>query len=386
MLQVGILVDRWQPSRGGAERALADLAAFLSERGHRVIAFAERGPLRGEMAPGELELVRPRGFAWSRGARERKLANALVHAAEVRGCDVTIGVRHLPRVDLYWPHGGSHAASVAALRAARAWKPDRVSAIEPIAMHGRHRAFVEFERELLERGGARAVACVSSLVASELVAAFPACTERAFLAPNGVDLARFHPGERDRSGAELRRELGIDARTPVIAFAARNPVLKGLPVLLAALKAIARAPWVLVVAGPRDIEAWKRRARDAGLDDERVRFVRDVDSAAFASASDVCALPTWRDTCGLVALEALACGVPVVTTSRAGVRECIDGDSGTVIEQPGDVAALARALSTWLGRLRDGRVDREHIRSRVIDRGRDAWLTALEARLVELAR
>jgi hypothetical protein len=76
----------------------------------------------------------------------------------------------------------------------------------------------------------------------------------------------------------------------------------------------------------------------------------------------------------------------VVTTSRAGVRECIDGDSGTVIERPGDVATLALALSTWLARLREGRFDREHIRSRVIDRGRDAWLSALEARLVELAR
>jgi UDP-glucose:(heptosyl)LPS alpha-1,3-glucosyltransferase len=386
MLQIGILVDRWQPSRGGAERALADLASFLEAHGHRVQAFAERGPPRDEDAPGQLHLVRPRGIALSRGARERRLAEALVNAADAEGCDVTIGVRHLPRVDLYWPHGGSHAASVAASRAARAWKPGRSVDIEPIAMHGRHRAFVEFETELLERGGARAVACVSALVAEELAIAFPACANRSFLAPNGVDLVRFHPREREQSGAELRRALAIDGAAPVITIAARNPVLKGLPVLLSALKSIEREPWTLVVAGTRDVEAWKRRVREAGIAGDRVRVLRDADAVAFAAASDVCVLPTWRDTCGLVALEALATGVPVITTSRAGVRECIDSSSGTVIENPGDVDALARAIRDWLERARGGKVDRERVRARVLGRGRETWLAALEARLVELAR
>lgn len=386
MLQIGILVDRWQPSRGGAERALADLASDLIARGHRVHAFAERGPLRGEDAPAQLHLVRPRGFTWSRGARERRLSAALMRAAEAEGCDVTIGVRHLPRVDLYWPHGGSHAASVAALREARAWKLGRSLDTEPVALHGRHRAFVEFETELLERGGARSVACVSSLVEAELALAFPACKSRLFLAPNGVDLDRFHPRERERAGAALRRELGIAVSTTVISFAARNPILKGLPVLLAALKSIEREPWTLVVAGPRDVEAWKRRAREAGLAEDRVRVVHDVDGVALAAASDLCVLPTWRDTCGLVALEALATGVPVVTTARAGVRECIGADSGTIVTRPGDVEVLAQAIAMWLSRVRDASIDRDRVRARVLDRGLRAVCNVLEAQLVDLAR
>lgn len=371
-LRVGFLIDRWQPSRGGAERALAQWAGHLEEQGHEVHAFAARGPLREERAPGRLHVVRAGRFALTRGARERMFSEAGRVAARAVGCDVTVGVRHLRSVDLYWPHGGSHARSVAAWREARAWSAGAVPVTcAPVALTGRHRAFVAFERELLDGGEARAVACVSDLVARELREDFPASRERLILAPNGVDLEKFHPRERDES-------------VPLLAFVARQPVLKGLPVLFAALARSRHVPWTLVVAGPRDTRTWERAARAAGLDPHRVRVVRDVDSAALLAAADVCVLPTWRDTSGLVVLEALASGTPVITTARAGACDVIQPHAGTVLAEPGDVEALAAALSTWIARVRDRAVDREAVRACVAHRGLAPWLGRLEALLFEL--
>jgi glycosyltransferase involved in cell wall biosynthesis len=393
-LRVGILIDRWQPSRGGAERALSQLAQHLEQRGHEVHAFSERGPHRDEPAPGRLHLVRAARLALTRGARERALDDAARTAAEEARCNVTIGVRHVRCVDLYWPHGGSHARSVAAWRAARAWREDASPAGADSKDHtgprfvphlyGRHRAFVQFERDLLEGGGARSVACVSDLVARELADDFPGSRERLSVVRNGVDLERYHPRCRLTSGARLCQTLGLDMGIPLIVFVARQPVLKGLPVLLAAL-ARSKEPWNLVVAGVSDPGAWSRRAESAGLDVRRMRIVREVDAAALLSAADLCVLPTWRDTSGLVVLEALACGTPVITTTRAGECGVVSSDVGHVL-QPGDASALAAAISHWLGRVRTEEIDRDAVRARVADRGLAPWLDRIEALLLDLAR
>jgi glycosyltransferase involved in cell wall biosynthesis len=387
-LRVGILIDRWQPSRGGAERALAQLAQHLEQRGHEVHAFSERGPRRDERAPGRVHLVRRRRLFLTRGARERALDDEARAAAEAAHCNVTIGVRHVRCVDLYWPHGGSHARSVAAWRAARAWSDTGAveSGIVPPGappLRGRHRAFVDLERGLLDGGGARTVACVSDLVARELAEDFPKSRERLVTLPNGVDLERFHPRCRATAGARLRSTLGLDERIPLIAFVARQPVLKGLPVLLSALARVRHAPWNLVIAGIGDAGAWSRRAQSAGLDAMRVRIVNEIDSAALLSAADLCVLPTWRDTSALVVLEALGCGTPVITTPCAGEAGTVGEQAGSIV-RAGDADALARSIAHWLERT--PHVERDAVRSCVESRGLTPWLDRLEALLLELAR
>ena len=102
-MRVGFLIDRWRPERGGAEQAMAEFAAHLVRAGHDVRAFALEGG-----GPGIFHRVRA-PFALARGSRERALGEALAAAAEGLGCEATVGARHLPRVDLYWPHAGGHA-------------------------------------------------------------------------------------------------------------------------------------------------------------------------------------------------------------------------------------------------------------------------------------
>ncbi len=366
-LKAGFLIDRWRPGRGGAEKALALLAAHLEERGWEVHAFGARGPARGEDAPGRFHRVRALGV--TRAGYEKALGRALVEAARQEGDLVTVGVRHLPRVDLLWTQNGI-------LRAEFGEGP----------LRGKRRVFLEFERDLLDRGGARRVACVSSLVRDEVLRFYPSCRDRVVLVPNGVDLERFRIETREREGTELRKSLGIPRGHLLLTFPGRDPSRKGLPLLLRALAPLQGLPWVLLVAGPKNPGRWRREALRRGLAPERVRVLSHLEGPALAAGSDLCVLPTKRDPCGLVILEALACGTPVVTTARAGAAEVLrGGEGGTVLEDPEDQGALEAALEGWMNRLLSGPPDREALRGRVRDRGLVPWMEAMENLLVQAA-
>ena len=366
---IAFLVDRWDPARGGAERALAQLARHLELRGHDVHAF---GLAAAADAPGRFHAVDPGGLPL-RAAREARLGPALVAAARRAGCERTVGLRHLPECDLYWPHGGAHLASLEARARARGRPLGRLSA--------RQRVFLGYERALLDEGGARRIACVSELVRGELARLHPACAERLVLVPNAVDLARFAPERREGAGRDLRAALGVAAGEPLLALVARDPRLKGLPVLLEALAGLRERPWRLVVAGPRRPRPWQRAA-DRRLGRGRAAVAAWLPAEALHAAADLVVLPTWRDTSSLVVLEALASGTPVVTTALAGEAALVDEGAGTVLAAP-EAGALREALAGWLDRLARGGPDRAALRARVADRGLGPWLARLEELVLE---
>ena len=363
---IAFLLDRWEPSRGGAERAMSAFAAYLERRGHRVLAVAER---HTPGAPGIPIVVR--SFGLTRSGLERRRARALVQAAREAGAQLTIGCRHLRECDLYWPHGGVHAATLA--------QRDRARGVAPGPLRGRHAQFAEFERELVA-GGAHRIVCVSELVRQEFLEHWPASRERLVVIENGIDLERFSPARRAGAGADLRRRLQAGPRTCVVAFIGRNPELKGLPTLLDALARLA-------ADGERD---WLVAATDgeavtpSAAVRERWRPCGESDVADLLGAADVLAHPTWRDTSGLVLLEALASGIPVVTTRAAGACVHVAPGAGVVLDTPGDVPALAQALRDTFAAVRTDSVDRERIRACAASLSRDNCHVQLEALVREL--
>jgi UDP-glucose:(heptosyl)LPS alpha-1,3-glucosyltransferase len=372
--RIGFLIDRWEAERGGAERALTRFASYLIERGHEVHAFALSASAG---APGRFHRVRG---GWAKGLRrssfERQLARRLVDAAEEAECEVTIGIRHLPRVDVYWPHGGSHLHAWRAHRRARGR--------DPVASPtGRHRVFLDFERKLIAEGGARRVICVSELVREELSELYPAGADRLVVVPNGVDLELFHPRHRAGAGRQLREELGIPDRVPLLLFVARDPRLKGLGPLLEALVGLRDRPWTLLICGPRHPRRWIGRAARAGLDPGRVLVREHLPAPALFAAADLTLHPTWRDTSSLVILESLAAGTPVVTTQLAGAAGQLRprpgaGPVGTVVSDPTDIPRLREAIASWLEKLNGVAIDREAVRDAVAELGVIPWLEKLE--------
>jgi len=371
-MKVGLLIDRWDPQRGGAEACLDLLAKHLVSAGHdvHVIAASAREPL-----PGKFQRVR--GLGLTRGVRERRLGRNMTAAAQGLGCDATVAVRHVEQPTVFWLHGGAHKATLEAR-----WRAAHQGRELPkaLAIRGRHRTFVELEKRALEgekSGGAGQVICPSSLVADELKRCHPNAAAPRTVIENGVDLDRFHPGLRTDARAQLHSRLGLPRDLPVIVTGARNPLLKGVPHLLRALREVP-GPWCFVLAGPKRVRAWARRARREGLRGEDVRVLADLPPELLAAGADLCVQPTWRDPCPLVTLEALAAGTPVVTTALSGLAPCVEAAGGLVIPDPSNEPALAEAIARLLA---EPPVP-DKVRASVAGRGLGPWMEAMETALV----
>jgi D-inositol-3-phosphate glycosyltransferase len=202
--------------------------------------------------------------------------------------------------------------------------------------------------------------------AEQLVGLYGADPRRTVIVPPGVDLAIFTPGDRFAARAAL--DIAPDA--VVLAFAGRIQPLKAPDVLLhAAAELLRRDPGlrarlvVPVVGGPSgsglaEPTALTQLARSLGIDDV-VRFLPPRPASALATvfrAADVVAVPSHNESFGLVALEAQACGTPVVAAAVGGLPVAVaDGRSGLLVSGHG-AAQWADALAAVA--LRPGYRDR----------------------------
>jgi UDP-glucose:(heptosyl)LPS alpha-1,3-glucosyltransferase len=144
-----------------------------------------------------------------------------------------------------------------------------------------------------------------------------------------------------------------------VLFAGSGFERKGLTYLLQAFGSLTDKSSHLWVVGKGHIGFYRRAAERLGVA-HRVKFWGPVtETAPFYQAAAVLALPTLYDPCSNVVLEALACGLPAVTTAANGAAEFITpGENGVILPQPDDIAGLGDALAAFLARGRDPEVHR----------------------------
>lgn len=292
-----------------------------------------------------------------------------VRALQALGIDVTTAAST--------DRGGSPAAAArkyarlaaAARRAARASKPEAVLAHfvfpsgaialsagriarAPVALvaHGgdvdpNKPAWVRRStREVLRR--VDLLLAVSRSIGEEARAA-GADPRRIAVASMGYDSHAFVP----RPKGQARERIGIDGARPVAVMIGNLIPRKGIGVIIdAAAQLRGEMPdlqWVLVGGG--DPAPWRSRAERSGSADV-IRFAGSADPEDvpwWLAAADVAVVPSLREPYGVAAVEALACGVPVVASRTGGLAEIMDGDHGLTIE-PGDAGGLADAVGRVL--------------------------------------
>lgn len=199
------------------------------------------------------------------------------------------------------------------------------------------------ESEARERAEVEVIGCCDAICASnpveadQLVSFYGAASERIELVPPGVDHAFFSPG--DRRGARVA--LGLDDR-PTVLFVGRIQPLKGLAIAVRTLAELRAADARLVVVGgpsgsdgPAELERVLELVGALGLTD-RVCFVDPTPHhllSTYYRAADVVVVPSRSESFGLVALEAAACGIPVVAAAVGGLRTLVeDGETGFLVE------------------------------------------------------
>ncbi len=195
--------------------------------------------------------------------------------------------------------------------------------------------------------------------------------------PCGVDLELFQP----LSKTEVRAGLGLPD-VPTILFVGRLDKLKGIDRLVEAVNLIEIPNCRLIVIGGDEysraaLERLKQLTVKLGIAD-RVDFIGAVPQPElphYYSAADVVAVPSYSETFGMVALEAVACGTPVVSTDVGAARLIIrEGLSGSVVVG-NEPAALAQALARWLT---GSAVDRDALHESVVHFGWNAVAEKVE--------
>jgi glycosyltransferase involved in cell wall biosynthesis len=157
--------------------------------------------------------------------------------------------------------------------------------------------------------------------------------------PNGIDVARFEPVSRGRK-ASLREGLGFSDADVIVVYTGRLVSYKGLPLLLRVFddlrKRYPRARLLLVGAGGLDIDncedELRRFVTESGLE-SLVRFTGPVENVeAYLQASDVFVFPTEEEAFGISLVEAMACGLPVVSTEAGGLADIMSlGEFGVSV-------------------------------------------------------
>lgn len=211
---------------------------------------------------------------------------------------------------------------------------------------------------LRARAEAEVIGCSDAILASsgeearQLEDLYGAAPCRVEVVPPGVDHVQFSAERRSESQATLRSALNLPPG-PVLLFVGRIQPLKGLDVAVEALALLDRPATLVVVGGPSGPEGASEMARVRSLVDThdlgcRVRFVPPQPHdrlADFYRAADVCLVPSRSESFGLVALEAAACGTPVVAAAVGGLRSIVvSGSTGLLVDQR-EPAAFAAAVA-----------------------------------------
>lgn len=346
------LVFKRLADTGGSERQVVLLARALAERGDDVHVFcasvrtaAPRGVALHVMP--RLPLGRTLGLLAFSGWARRAVAR---HEAAHGAFDVRHAFGRTAGQDVYRLGGGCHRTYLEQAHAL-----DRPAWLRPLLRRLPYQlAKLRIEEAALRGGPLRRVITNSAMVRDDLAFRYGLPPSSVRVVPNGTDLQRFRPpapGER----AALRSELGLPDGAEVALFLGTGYARKGLdPALRAlALLAQARPALQLLVAGhDRRAAHWAARARGLGLAG-RVRFLGPrPDPERLCRAADVLLLPTAYDPAANTTVEALASGLPVVTSAANGASEVLDGSCGSVVPAPVHPGDVARELALWLDRRR----------------------------------
>jgi UDP-glucose:(heptosyl)LPS alpha-1,3-glucosyltransferase len=326
-------VRRGYSPTGGAEAYLRRLACGVIEAGHEVqlIAtnewpaeqwlFGSVTRLRAESVIGfadELEQIRPR-----------------------LDCDVLFGLERIWSCDVYRAGDGIH----------RAWLTRRRKFELPLkqfvrVLNRKHRELLQLEESLFANRKAARVIVASQMVKNEIVDLYGYPADKIDIVRNGVplDKFRFDPELREKS----REDLKLKPDKIALLFAGSGWERKGLLFAIQAMALCKNKTMRLLVAG-RGNERLYKTTRLRFWREEPVKFLGEVaDVKRLYAAADIFILPTIYDPFSNACLEALACGLPIITTRANGFSEIVeDTVHGSIVDHAGDLVGLRDAIRFW---------------------------------------
>lgn len=223
-----------------------------------------------------------------------------------------------------------------------------------LSLFDRSTAWVEKKGMNQEKGAI--ILPVSTLVKDELLKLYNIPKSKLHVIHPGVSLERFSSVNREDFRYEIRQRHGLSLEDVVVLFVSMNFELKRLDLLLKSIAAMVdrekdNSNLKLMVVGKGDEKRFETMARNLGISN-RVIFVgvtRDVEK--YYLAADIFAMPSRFDTFGLVVLEAMAAGLPVIISHSVGARDLVEqGVNGFVLSNDPSISEIVTSLTMMMDR------------------------------------
>jgi UDP-glucose:(heptosyl)LPS alpha-1,3-glucosyltransferase len=333
-MKLAIVRQKYTPF-GGAERFVERALGALKSQGTDVSIIARQWS-------GDVKGITCNPFYLGRTWRDASFAHCVQRILASGEFDLIQSHERIPGCDIYRAGDGVHAT----------WLELRNKPLD--ALSPWHRYTLAAEEAMFRHPKLRAVICNSRMVRDDIANRFGVPDEKLHVIYNGVDLEKYHPRIRTDFRDLIRSQLCIPAEATLLLYVGSGFARKGVDWLLRVFSTIKVSnARLVVVGGDRHIDGFRKQAKMLGID-HTVNFLGAVnDVRPYYAAADGFVLPTIYDPCPNAILEALACGLPTVTTNYCGASEWLSqGINGCVVDVGAD-ESLRKSLE-WL--CADGRL------------------------------
>jgi UDP-glucose:(heptosyl)LPS alpha-1,3-glucosyltransferase len=365
---IGFALFKYFPF-GGLQRDFLRVAAESIRRGYaiRVYTLSWEGPV-----PEGIDLVEVPVAAVTNHRRYERFAEWVMDDIRWRPVDCLVGFNKMPGLDIYYAADSCYEEKAQQLRA-------------PLyRLTGRYRLFSSFERSVFDPDGDVDVMLITEHQKDQFQKFYDTPDERLNILPPGISNDRRYGEDADAIRREFREEFGVADDDVLLLLIGSGFITKGLDRALLAIAALpddVKRRVRFFVIGQDNPRQFLKLAEDLGVADKLTIFSGRDDIPRFLQGSDVMVHPAYMESGGIVLLEALVAGLPVLATDVCGFAPYVDrAGGGKLIDSP----FCQEQLNRELARMITDEDHRRHCSANGIAFGRTADVYGMAERAVDL--
>jgi UDP-glucose:(heptosyl)LPS alpha-1,3-glucosyltransferase len=347
--KIALAVERFSRFAGGAEVYAVMLSETLIQNGWEVHVYAESwdGEPQGVIFH---PLIIPKFLP----TFLQLLIFAFQHRRKVRKVDfhVVVGFGNTIFMNVYQSHGGVHWFSSVRKIASVSSSAGRFLKYWTTRISPKHLVRHWIESAPFRITPRPKITAISEMIQNDMVEYYGIAREEIEVVYNGVNTEKFKGTQDAQKRKELRQRFKISQKDIVFLFVSYELKKKGIKPLVEAtgmLKAAGKKDFKVMAVGGLPYASLNRCIKHLGVQDSILFTGPSRNMAECYAAADVFVLPTYYDACSLVVFEAMACGLPAITTISNGAAGIIEnGKDGFVISHPPDAVELSQKMALLL--------------------------------------
>jgi len=324
---------------GGAERFVSRALDALDNQDLDLTLIARKW-----VSKSSVQRIHCNPFYIGRLWRDASFTHCVCKAVSENAFDLVQSHERLSCCDIYRAGDGVH----------REWLAQRSRVLSPfraLTMRANpyHSYILRAEKSMFESQQLKAVICNSKMVRDELLGYFDIPEQKLHIIYSGVDTDHFHPRARNHR-SEVRSKLGISDKQTVYLFVGSGFERKGAGRVIAALKSLPEQAIAMIIGDDKHRTRYEKQASDLGLEQQVLFLGKQSDVLPYYGAADAFVLPTLYDPFPNVILEAMASGLPIITSTKSGGSEFIRAGENGFICDALDIVGLSSSMKILMDR------------------------------------